>query len=194
MSAWAIVASVAVPAMLALWLMARSGRYARLFAPAHLAELAARAHDISRPDAPPLRTAGGEVMPPAAVTSAGLSVVYTRETDGRVVVHHLSLAHRSGALARAAGLSLVALVLEALGVDLAAVDVSVSRRLTTHATFRLSASEQRDFDTRPPPAIDEASARAALGRALAQRDRWIAAGRLSPPAGAGAPPGQGGEQ
>jgi hypothetical protein len=179
MSWWSIAPGLAVSAAFLLWLAMRSRKYSRLFAPAHLAELGRQAHIMSRPGAARLRGKAGAVMPAGCRTAAGLTLVYSREPDGAEIAHHLSFAHQSGTLAHSAGLTLVAFVLDVLGVDLARVEVVISPQLNAHAGFRLSPQEQRAFDDRPAPALDRASVRTRLGQAMKERERWPG-GRAAP--------------
>jgi hypothetical protein len=154
-------------APVALYAALRGRGYGAIYAPAHVAELG---HGLlallSRgPD-----VLGATDLPPHFVTRANVAVVVTRAPAAEGGRYHLSLSRRGDILAQGAALTLVAFLLDLVGVDLARASVSPSPDVT-HVGFSLSADEERSLTAASPPALDEKDVRERLRRAMEARAR-----------------------
>ncbi len=159
-------------------LVTRRPRYGRLFSPDHLMEIS---HGLGRAKEAALGLAGkGPPADPFAegnafVTSADIAVVYTIAKAGEGGhEHHVSLSHRGGPFARAAGGFLAAALRRLLGVVETPCVLAASNSGVYHLIFQISAQDLPRFAARPVPALDEDAARALFGMAMEERGPLLA--------------------
>jgi hypothetical protein len=146
-----------------------------IYRPSHLAELAQGIRSLLA------RGPEGLVAiepAPVFMTSAGVAVALTRLAEGRGGRYHLSVSRPDALLAQGAALTLVALLLDLLDVDVARARVSPSTNVT-YASFELTSDEELALAGTSPPVFDDETARERLRRAMDARSRMISAPRAA---------------
>jgi len=158
-------------------LVTRTPRYGKIFSPNHLMELSrglGRARDAAkaRVGKPPPEDPFAEGI--AFITSADIAVAYTiAKADKGGFEHHISLSHRGGHFARAAGGFLAAAILRMLGVAGWPCVLAQSTTGVYHLILPIEASDAERFSSRPVPALDEAAAVELQRLAMDERDALL---------------------
>lgn len=167
-----VCASVTVAALVA-WVVFRGGVYRRLFADGHFMEVARAAGRVKTAALGRVITSDDDeprspADPRAAVTSAGLALLYTvRRVEDRFV-HHYSVSVAGGYTAHAVGETFVLFVARVLGVPVASLALGVGRSTVHHAEFQFTGAEQSEFAGRPVAEVSPAEV-------TAFRDEWVEA-------------------
>ena len=168
---------LAVVAVVALWLLARSPHYSRIFSDDHVVEFSRALSDMK----PALLAHiddedAGEVLLllPGDLrtmqTSPGLFAAYTITKRGGRYAHHFSLRDRQGYTAAAVGTTFGIIAALVLGVDPKTLRVGRSENTVYHVEFELDEDQQRAFAERPPREVTRENARALHDEAIKARD------------------------
>jgi hypothetical protein len=159
------------------WVM-RMPRYGRLFAPEHLVEISAGlgrslpvAIEFMGKSAPADPFAAGN----AFMTSADVAIFYTiaKNNEG-VVEHHISMSHKGGRFASAAGGYLGAAMGRMLGIKAKDGVLALSNRGVFHYLVSFSAPEHARFVERGIQKLDDSAARQLVQQAMDDRADLLA--------------------
>jgi hypothetical protein len=156
----------------------RMPRYGRLFAPEHLIEISVglgRALPVAMEyigkSAPADPFAAGS----AFMTSADIAVFYTiAKSDGGAIEHHVSMSHKGGRFAAAAGGYLGAASGRMLRVPAKEGVLALSNRGVFHYLVSFSALEHTRFAERGVEKLDDDAARELVQQAMDDRPDLLA--------------------
>lgn len=142
--------------IVAVWLLRGRRRYGQVFTLDHVHAFVARvdgvrAAALDRYDAP-VKMPGD---PRAAVSPAGLAVLYTISPEDAGYRHHLSLSHIGGPTTRAVGGPFLLLAVKRLQVPGMEVGLGVAPSGVHHAEWVLDDEAQALYVDRDPPALDD---------------------------------------
>lgn len=142
-------------AVVLLVLFRISVKYRRAFSPEHLREFSQGVFDL-RDEAERARVRESD-DPVFRVTMADIALMYSIRADGDVMVHHISMSHRKGYLARALGGRLFLFVLFLLNPR-AEVTVWIGKTDVYHLVFPLGEAGHHEVMGRVNPVETEAGA------------------------------------
>lgn len=152
------VAAAVLLAVVIAWVLRGRRRYGRVFALDHVRAFVARVDAVrgaalDRYDAP-VKMPGD---PRAAVTPAGLALLYTISPEDAGYRHHLSLSHIGGPTTRAVGGPFLLLAVKRLQVPGMEVGLGVAPSGVHHAEWVLDDEAQALSVDRDPPPLDDAA-------------------------------------
>jgi hypothetical protein len=161
--------------------------YGKIFAPAHLAELARKVHKARSAALDAVVSGEKEDEDPklalergaAFVTSQGIGLMYTIAEKSDAWEHHLSMSFRGGALARSAAATLLVFIRRVLGFTGATTSAEEAGSGVIHFVARMTPEQHDAYAKEEPELPDEAASARMFADVVRSEERTALLASLS---------------